>query len=238
MGFDGRSNGRHPDWVSIHEAATLIGVSPATLRRWSDAGDIRAFTTPGGHRRFSRSAIAGLLPVDGEARPAREQIRATRRRIIRQVRWMSCRIASDVPWLEALDAEDRSTLDAHGWRMLDGVLAVLDAPGTDDPHNPASGARSAAVACGELIGRRGIGLRPTVDAGIRLRALIIREVAAAARRLDLDAATTARWLAVASGGLDDLLAAAMRGHDAAMMASASCRASSTSPPIGRPRSAS
>ena len=52
---------RTREWLAVHEACELIGVSPATLRRLSDAGYIRAFTTPGGHRRFARSAILELV---------------------------------------------------------------------------------------------------------------------------------------------------------------------------------
>jgi glutamyl-tRNA reductase len=51
------------EWLTLHDACSLVGVSPATLRRWSDKGDVSTFTTPGGHRRFARSAILGLLPV-------------------------------------------------------------------------------------------------------------------------------------------------------------------------------
>ncbi len=62
------------EWLTLHEACSLVGVSPATLRRWSDNGDIRTFTTPGGHRRFAKSAILGLLPAptgaSGAASPA------------------------------------------------------------------------------------------------------------------------------------------------------------------------
>jgi len=58
------------EWLTLHEACSLVGVSPATLRRWSDNGDISTFTTPGGHRRFARSAILGLLPAPREASPA------------------------------------------------------------------------------------------------------------------------------------------------------------------------
>ena len=42
-------------WLSVHDASAMLGVSPATLRRWSVAGEIEAFTTPGGHRRFALS---------------------------------------------------------------------------------------------------------------------------------------------------------------------------------------
>jgi glutamyl-tRNA reductase len=53
------------EWLTLHDACSLVGVSPTTLRRWSDNGDVRTFTTPGGHRRFARSAILDLLPVPG-----------------------------------------------------------------------------------------------------------------------------------------------------------------------------
>jgi excisionase family DNA binding protein len=50
------------EWLSVHEACELLGVVPATLRRWSTAGRVPSFTTPGGHRRFSRLEILSLLP--------------------------------------------------------------------------------------------------------------------------------------------------------------------------------
>ncbi len=56
------------DWLTVRTACAMLGVSPATLRRWSDAGEIEAFTTPGGHRRFSRSAVLRLLPTDRRRR--------------------------------------------------------------------------------------------------------------------------------------------------------------------------
>jgi excisionase family DNA binding protein len=45
------------EWLSLHEAARLLGVHPATLRAWSDKGRIAARRTPGGHRRFKRADL-------------------------------------------------------------------------------------------------------------------------------------------------------------------------------------
>jgi excisionase family DNA binding protein len=39
------------------QAARYVGVSLATIRRWTDAGHIQCYRTPGGQRRFSRDQL-------------------------------------------------------------------------------------------------------------------------------------------------------------------------------------
>ncbi len=39
------------------QAARYLGVSLATIRRWTDAGHISCYRTPGGQRRFSREQL-------------------------------------------------------------------------------------------------------------------------------------------------------------------------------------
>jgi len=43
------------------QAARYLGVSLATIRRWTDAGHISCFRTPGGQRRFSREQLDGFI---------------------------------------------------------------------------------------------------------------------------------------------------------------------------------
>ncbi|HEY5629129.1 MAG TPA: helix-turn-helix domain-containing protein, partial [Candidatus Limnocylindrales bacterium] len=61
---------KDPDWVSLTEACRLLGVSPSTVRRWGDAGMVRTFLTPGGHRRFSRAGLEAMLPSRPTSRPS------------------------------------------------------------------------------------------------------------------------------------------------------------------------
>lgn len=53
------------------QAARYLGVSLATIRRWTDAGYLTGYRTPGGQRRFSREQldgfIASLQRTDGSA---------------------------------------------------------------------------------------------------------------------------------------------------------------------------
>jgi excisionase family DNA binding protein len=55
--------------LTVSEVASELGVSENTVRRWSDAGHLHAYRTPGGQRRFSRQAInAFLRSVEDRAR--------------------------------------------------------------------------------------------------------------------------------------------------------------------------
>ncbi len=39
------------------QAARYLGVSLATIRRWTDAGHVSCYRTPGGQRRFAREQL-------------------------------------------------------------------------------------------------------------------------------------------------------------------------------------
>ena len=49
--------------LSISEAARVLGVSLSTVRRWSDAGVLPSYRTPGGQRRYSRAEIGRVQRV-------------------------------------------------------------------------------------------------------------------------------------------------------------------------------
>jgi excisionase family DNA binding protein len=43
------------------QAARYLGVSLATVRRWTDAGHVSCYRTPGGQRRFSRAQLDAFM---------------------------------------------------------------------------------------------------------------------------------------------------------------------------------
>ena len=47
--------------LTASEAARHLGVSISTLRRWSDAGHVQSYRTPGGQRRFSVEQLDAFL---------------------------------------------------------------------------------------------------------------------------------------------------------------------------------
>src|ERR1700730_9948120 len=61
----------HPgeEWLSLREAAELLGMHPATVRLWADRNEIPARRTSGGHRRFRRTDIEAHLRHESEPKP-------------------------------------------------------------------------------------------------------------------------------------------------------------------------
>ena len=191
-----------PDWMSIHEASTLMGVSSATLRRWSDAGEIRAFTTPGGHRRFSRAAVASLLPAEAPERPAQNARHA----------WSL--VVGDIPWFADLDPAERRAMRRHARRISVALAAMTDATTADERAISLAEAESSAAACATLAALSGVGLRETVEAFLTFRASYLRTLVDTNPSRRDAARMSAATMEAVTRTFDRLVCGAMRAHEA------------------------
>lgn len=200
------------DWVGLSEAGRLLGVSPATMRRWSDAGRLRVFTTPGGHRRFSRSALERLLPADRSRRPSLGGAGFTPGRIARTYRRASREAAPDLPWVLSLSDEQRILFRERGQVLAASLLQHVDATQPDTAAHHLKEAAATATENGRVAATLGLSLSQTVEAFLRFRTPFHHELAVAARRRGFDAAETTDLLETAERAMDHLLVATMSGH--------------------------
>jgi excisionase family DNA binding protein len=59
------------------QAASYLGVSLATVRRWSNDGHLHGYRTPGGQRRFSREQLEAFLrSLDSDSEQSRDPYHA------------------------------------------------------------------------------------------------------------------------------------------------------------------
>jgi excisionase family DNA binding protein len=56
-------------FLTIREAALVVGVTQATLRKWTADGQLPEVRTRGGHRRYSMEALQAFIE-EGAQRPA------------------------------------------------------------------------------------------------------------------------------------------------------------------------
>jgi len=107
-----------PNWLSLSQAAGILGIHPTTLRRWSDEGAIRCLRTPGGHRRFLRSDLDAFLATQIED-PAPEPQDVLTRSIVRQARReMQMRQFGSTSWHAAFSESECAARRESGRRLL------------------------------------------------------------------------------------------------------------------------
>ena len=113
--------------VSIGEASRILGVSEATLRLWTDEGRIRAFITPGGHRRYSRTDLRRFAGLQAKVHSLKdlttemEQAAVVQRQIARTA--FPATILRD-----DLSAEERRRLATFGRQMLNVIIRYVTEP--------------------------------------------------------------------------------------------------------------
>lgn len=122
---------QRPALLTISKACRILGVSETTLRQWTDEGKVKAFVTPGGHRRYSEADLRDLLR--GQHRTYRlrdlvariESIAPRQREIMQQY-------LRTAKWYARVDGHSRERLRERGARLLDIIAQHVSKPAT---HN-------------------------------------------------------------------------------------------------------
>lgn len=203
------------DWLSLAEAARVLGVSGVTLRRWADDGRVPVFTTPGGHRRFSRRTLLHLLPATRRDRPTLAHLGASPERIVRAYHPRTPQPAGGPPWLEHLSDADRLEFRERGRHLLELLVEHLDA------SDPAAAMLKLEEACriaaghGEQVAALGASMTEAVQTFIQFRTPFTMQLASTARRRGLDTREATALLIAAEAAMDQLLVATMTGHSLA-----------------------
>ncbi len=199
-----RSKRAAREWISLREASEQLGISATTLRRWADAGMIRTFVTPGGHRRFSRDAIAALLPASGQ-RPTMDRLGETPARMQRVYRRAVTAPGAPIPWVESLDPGQRALFRGHGVVIVTSLLAALDAHDHAARSQQLEAALDAASAYGAAAAEAGLPASVAVEVFLRFRRPFLAELSELGRRRGLDTVAATELLDRATDAFDELL---------------------------------
>jgi excisionase family DNA binding protein len=192
------------DWLSLGPASRLLGVDPDTLRRWSDTGRVRAFATPGGHRRFSR---ADLDRVRAGRRPGRRRLATLGATPDRMTRAYARSYRTDAAPLDAdrFEGAARDAFRSEGRRLVAVLLADLDATTAADRARWEGEAMALITSIGERLAEIGADAAEAVGIYIHARRPFLTELAAIGRRRAMDPTQLASLFEQAVGLLDRLL---------------------------------
>jgi excisionase family DNA binding protein len=203
---------RRGEWLGLGEASKLLGVAPGTLRRWSDDGRVRAFTTPGGHRRYRRAALERLIPSEVPKRPSLTRSGLTVARVARAYRTEARTAVTVLPWLNGLTDEQRSWFRQHGRQIAELLLEHLDRIEDEEGAESLRQAAEDAAEYGRLASTLGLSLSQTVEGFLQFRRPFLHQLASFAGRRALDTTATTELIESAEHAMDRLLMSAMAGH--------------------------
>lgn len=111
-------------WISLSRACNLLGVNESTLRRWADAGYVRSFRTPGGHRRFAEDDLRALMA--GQGRPGPASYGSLGHLALMRIRRRLQRGKShQAHWYTGMPEGDRERLRSLGQRLVNLVSEYL-----------------------------------------------------------------------------------------------------------------
>jgi len=112
------------EWVSLSEAAELLGVHPATVRAWGDKGNLPMQRTPGGHRRFRRADVEARAATPDRSQSSGIQL-VVQNMVGRARIELSEGALNDESWYQRLDDTARQQLRQIGHRLLQIFIQFL-----------------------------------------------------------------------------------------------------------------
>lgn len=149
--------------VSISEASHILGVSEAALRQWTDEGKIKAFITPGGHRRYSKAGLKQFMSSPQKMLGIKdlviklEDTAHIHREIDRS-------LLNTTSWYNKLDKESQEQLAALGRRILNVIIRYVAEPSKQEETIKL--ARDVGCDFGEILARLGLPLIDSMQAFI------------------------------------------------------------------------
>ena len=159
------------EWLSLRDACRMLDVSDTTLRQWADAGHLRVYRTPGGHRRFLRQDVESLTRA---ARPAADPGRddsgegPALRRIRRRLSQDS---VTQQPWFQAAEPEGNDRMRLFGRRLLS--LLLQESGPRRRRQELLTEARMLGQEYGAEMLERNVSLTDTVEAFIFFRTMVL-----------------------------------------------------------------
>lgn len=152
--------------VTISEASRLLGVSEAALRQWTDEGKIKAFITPGGHRRYSRAELRKFMTSHQKVLGMKDLV-VELEDTVQLHREIARTYPNTATWYDQLGQEAQEHLAELGRRFLSLIIRYITEPSRREETIKL--ARQVGCSYGETLAKQGLPLTDSVAAFMRHR---------------------------------------------------------------------
>lgn len=164
------ANGGH-NLLTIGQACKLLGVSEATLRNWTDEGKIKAFVTPGGHRRYVESELRSFIAAQSRIFTNKDMLAQMGSEPLHKIQQARERMA-ETHWYGGLSDESKARLRGLGGAVYGLAVEYLtDKKGREETMRSA---REVGRQFGEYLADINVSLTDAIEAFILHRSPLIQ----------------------------------------------------------------
>jgi excisionase family DNA binding protein len=199
-------------WLALGAASRLVGVAPDTLRRWADSGRVESFVTPGGHRRFLRSALEAMMNAPRRHRYGVDRLTGSAGTISGEVHRRMARSGAAPPWQARLSAEQRADFRRWGQRTFNLVLEYVATGKRAERALLLGEAEKMGALYGAEASRAGLSLAEAVEAFLFYRSPVLEAIAAHLRRRSAELTDLTTAYREATAAIDGVLTALVASY--------------------------
>ena len=166
--------------ASIGEASRILGVNEATLRQWTDEGLIKAYVTPGGHRRYAREQLDEFMHSHQKMLGIKDLV-AKLKDTAEPLREIGATTLAGAH--KRLDPAKQHNLAILGRKILDAIICYVSVPAKREES--LAQVRAAGANFGTILAEAGVPLTDSIQTFTSHRAPIIESVATMMRQREV-----------------------------------------------------
>lgn len=197
------------DIVSIRDASRILGVNEATLRQWTDEGKLKAFVTPGGHRRYFKSELSKFTRSSQRALGIKDlavEVEDTSR----QHQQIARHFMDSHPELKQGDVGEQKHMAEMGRRILELIVKYISEPAKRT--DTISSARKVGAGFGITLAEMGLPLTDSVQEFLSHRDPIIRAAVHLIGKRKLVKSSIVEAIPLANRFIDETLVSMIAAH--------------------------
>jgi len=188
----------------------MLGVSEAALRQWTDEGKVKAFITPGGHRRYSRADLRKFMNSHPKTLGIKDLV-VELEDTARSLREIARTSLSNTLWYSKLGQESQGHLAELGRRLLNLIIRYVSEPSKRD--ETAQLARDVGHRFGETLAELGLPLIDSVEAFILHRDPIMNAATHLMSKREAFTGRVVEAIPLVAHVMDEALVALVTAHE-------------------------
>jgi len=196
-------------FLNISEASRILGVSEAALRQWTDEGKIKAFVTPGGHRRYSRADLRKFVSAHPRMLGVKDLVSEIEE-TVELHREIARKSLSSAPWYNKLSQEAQEHFADLGRHLLSLIIKYITEPSRCEETMHL--AKQVGKDMGEVLALHGLPLVDSIEAFLMHREPVVNASISLLKKRDSFTVRIVDAIPLAINVIDETLVSLVATH--------------------------